>query len=639
MMNKSVSNHNQELEQINLSNNNNYDARETQNDANQIEQFIIKRTELADVMFFQEEQNNPTSNGYTIKAFNSFFGEYDLETYYESSIFSITVIDSRTNNYAGIFMFNDTPFGSLRRQNYPNIGGIWENWFEKHFEDQKIDGKNSYWLYYFTLHENYAYDEETLHKIYQKVHLSLYTTRAELQAVLFTFTDEINNEVVDFTADKLNKITETVNNTEENFKRQDTENSQQSKPPLESDGSKQNKNSNSPSGNYHYLPLHAVKTLTNYLFGYVPEIKHDSNEEQNLSNNLVVYLNRRISVFPIIEIRIGTQEDHDDLERIYKDQTPPEVVNVCEDFFIAKMIADQNENNKVLVGQVNEKAVGVLAVSTDINIQLFIQSFELEAYDNLLKQDYMKAVSLKRKDLAAINENAIKQENSELQKRYKQEIMSCEKISQRIFLQDYIVKNEQFIDSIDDIEKKVEKEKLDSFFAHGFISNVLEDFSLKYPNVEQFEGKIKMDEGSCLLTDSFKFFIETLEFFGLPKNYMQMEGHWTDWLKKEAEKREKKEQFRKKLAQDNKNNKRVSRANKKDNEEAQKPSHFDFSPLTNAMRLFKYANLQVRSIIRRIVNKNKNVIANFFVNEEGDPLENKCFDIMSLSKNYLLKKT
>lgn len=641
MINKSVSNHNQELEQITVTNNNNYDARETHEESNQIEQFIIKRTELADIAFFQEEQNNPTSNGNTIKAFNNFFDDFDLETYYESSIFSITVIDSRTNNYAGIFMFNDTPFGSLRRENYPNIGGIWENWFEKHFEDQKIDGKNSYWLYYFTLHENYAYDEETLHKIFQKVLLSLYTTRAELQAVLFTFKHEVNKDVVDFTADKLNKISnENVNNnnnnTEENFnnKRQDTENSQLSgKSHLESDNSKQQNKNSSASGNYHFLPLHTIKTLTNYLFAYVPEIQsNDENNSTSSSNNLVVYLNRRISVFPIIEIRIGTQEDHDDLERIYKDQTPPEIVSVCEDFFIAKMIADQNENNKVLVGQVNEKAVGVLAVSTDINIQLFIKSFELEAYDNLLKQDYMKAVSLKRKELAALNENAVKQENLELLKRYKQEIMSCEKISQRIFLQDYIVRNAQFIDSIDDIEKKVEKEKLDSVFAHGFISNVLEDFSLKFPNVEQFEGKIKMDEGSCLLTDSFKFFIETLEFFGLPKNYMQMEGHWTDWLKKEAEKREKKEQFRKKLAQDNKNNKRVNRASKKDNEEAQKPSHFDFSPLTNAMRLFKDGNLQIRSIIRRIVNQNKNVISNFFVNEEGDPSENKCFDIMSLSK-------
>ena len=36
------------------------------------------------------------------------------------------------------------------------------------------------------------------------------------------------------------------------------------------------------------------------------------------------------------------------------------------------------------------------------------------------------------------------------------------------------------------------------------------------------------------------FFIETLTFYGLPKNYMQGEGHWSDWAQKMAE--EKKQQ-------------------------------------------------------------------------------------------------
>ena len=612
-MNKS---HHQELDQITVSNN--YENNEEQQSS---EQFIIKRTELADVIYFQEEQNNSSSNGSTIKAFNNFFGDFDLEMIYETSIFSMTVIDNKTNNYVGIFIFNDTPFGVIRRENYPNLGGVWENWFISNYEDQKLDGKNSYWLNYFNLNEAYTYNEEFLNKIFHKVHLSLYTTRPEISGVFLAFLKEVNTEINEFSPEKLNSLQENLN------KNNETENSNNKSI---SDGENLDKNNiNIP--NYNYLPLHSLKILTNYLFASVPEINHDSE-----STNLSIYLNRRISVFPVIEIRIGTQEDHDDLENIYKEQTPPEIVNICEDFFIAKMIADQNEKNKVLVGQVNDKAVGVLAVSTDINIQLFIKSFELELYDNLLKQDYMKAVSLKRKEISTLNENSVKQENLDLQKRYKQEVMSCEKISQRIFLQEYIVKNAQFIDTIDEIEKKVEKEKLNSVFAEGFISGVLDEFQLKFPSVDQFEGKIKMDQGSCLLTDSFKFFIETLEFFGLPKNYMQMEGHWTDWLKKEAEKREKKEQFRKKLVQDNKN-KRVNRANKKDNEEAQKPSHFDFSPLTNAMRLFKDANLTVRSTIRKIVNQNKNLISNFFINEEGDPSETKCFDIMSLSNYFFYR--
>jgi len=29
--------------------------------------------------------------------------------------------------------------------------------------------------------------------------------------------------------------------------------------------------------------------------------------------------------------------------------------------------------------------------------------------------------------------------------------------------------------------------------------------------------------------------LETLEYFGLPQNYMNGEGHWKDWAKKKEE--------------------------------------------------------------------------------------------------------
>lgn len=69
-------------------------------------------------------------------------------------------------------------------------------------------------------------------------------------------------------------------------------------------------------------------------------------------------------------------------------------------FFIAKLIANQDEDNKVLVGQVNDKAIGMLSISTDINVNFLIKNFELETYDNLLKPDYMEAVNYKRQLIA-----------------------------------------------------------------------------------------------------------------------------------------------------------------------------------------------------------------------------------------------
>jgi hypothetical protein len=51
------------------------------------------------------------------------------------------------------------------------------------------------------------------------------------------------------------------------------------------------------------------------------------------------------------------------------------------------MIARQDKDNKVLDSQVNDKAIGMIAISTDINISFLPKYFELKEYDNLLCQD------------------------------------------------------------------------------------------------------------------------------------------------------------------------------------------------------------------------------------------------------------
>ena len=250
----------------------------------------------------------------------------------------------------------------------------------------------------------------------------------------------------------------------------------------------------------------------------------------------------------------------------------------------------------------------------------------------------MEAVNLKRKMISEAK--AVKTENElkQIEKQYHQEIMKCERISQRLFLQKYVMERAKDIDTIDEIEKTVsnKEEQLTKETAKELIDQILKQYKIKYPELEQFEDKIKVEQGECLLSSEFDFFIETLEFFGLPINYMNGAGHWDDWLEKEAKKREQKEQFRKKLGQSSKVTRH--RRDKKENDEPEKPNYFDFSPLGKAMRLFKDANITVRSFLRKIVKENKNLIASFFVDENGEPSDQRCFDIMSLSKQLVKNK-
>ena len=514
--------------------------------------FIIKRTEPSDIFYFINPLNKESKEEKLTLSYNTFFNIKDIEV-----AFALLKLEE--------------PDPAL-----PENPGLWEDWFKTNFQEEKINAKQCLWLIYFVLDKKYIEDNSLLEKIFLKVHLSLYTTLNSYDSVLFLLSKTQNQEI-------------------ENYIKPNEEEK-------ENEGDTDLRIINGAIG--------TIQSMVNYIYDVIKERPSDKE------NNFVSYINRRVVVFPIIEIRMGNEYDYDDLENIFKDQTPPETTNQFEDFFIAKLIANQDDDNKVLVGQVNDKAIGMLSISTDINVNFLIKNFELETYDNLLKPDFMEAVNYKRQ--------LISQE-----KKKKMELERKKKISQRIFLQKYISSMEEIITNIDEIEKNYQqKDQLNEKMAKDLIDGILKNYKIIYPELEQFDGKIKITKGECLLSTKFEFFLETLELFGLPKGYMEKKGHWLDWLEKEAKKREQKEQFRKKLGNAAKHRKRE----KKENEEPEAPSHFDFSPLGKAMRLLKDANISIRCWLRKVVKENKNLIASFFVDENGEPSDKKCFDIMLLPK-------
>eukprot|EP01022_Parablepharisma_sp_SALTPOND_P022284 TRINITY_DN44899_c0_g2_i1.p3 TRINITY_DN44899_c0_g2~~TRINITY_DN44899_c0_g2_i1.p3 ORF type:complete len:106 (-),score=35.20 TRINITY_DN44899_c0_g2_i1:212-529(-) len=95
--------------------------------------------------------------------------------------------------------------------------------------------------------------------------------------------------------------------------------------------------------------------------------------------------------------------------------------DVHGEFFIAEMIAGQNETKKALVAQVKDKAVGLMAITKDVDINMLHQCFKLESYDNLLKSDYMDAVR-KRREMIRQEKLKIQEESRKEQlKRLKEE--------------------------------------------------------------------------------------------------------------------------------------------------------------------------------------------------------------------------
>lgn len=110
----------------------------------------------------------------------------------------------------------------------------------------------------------------------------------------------------------------------------------------------------------------------------------------------------------------------------------------------------------------------------------------------------------------------------------------------------------------------------------GFeIYNPSEMFS-KYPEFARDLESIVMS--------GWEFLIETLEIFGLPKNYMKKEGHWKDWAKKIIE-----ENIAAQLRRPKKNTKKATTKkgkDKRDEESLKPPEYFDTIPFSQAFARF-----------------------------------------------------
>ncbi|TMW55487.1 hypothetical protein Poli38472_010369 [Pythium oligandrum] len=90
-----------------------------------------------------------------------------------------------------------------------------------------------------------------------------------------------------------------------------------------------------------------------------------------------------------LHVRRARVEDHDDLEPILRKQSES-LSRQFGDYFLAELIKDQDEHNVCLVAQsgANEgRAVGLLALSDEIEVSTLQASFELEPYNNLGTND------------------------------------------------------------------------------------------------------------------------------------------------------------------------------------------------------------------------------------------------------------
>jgi hypothetical protein len=109
----------------------------------------------------------------------------------------------------------------------------------------------------------------------------------------------------------------------------------------------------------------------------------ESGELCSTLQKMRTFIARRSDYLPRLQVRQARIEDNDDLLPILRSSNPA-LVNSKEEFFLADLITAQDDRNKIYVGVVNEKPVGMLAVSREINASLLNRVFDLEPYSGLV---------------------------------------------------------------------------------------------------------------------------------------------------------------------------------------------------------------------------------------------------------------
>lgn len=97
------------------------------------------------------------------------------------------------------------------------------------------------------------------------------------------------------------------------------------------------------------------------------------------------------------------------------------------------------------MAQVKDKAVGLLGLTSEVDVKLLRQCFELDSFDNLLKPDFMNAVRRRRDHLLEERRKQAEEQRLAELRRLKEETMSCNIIAQRIKLQEHLGAREQVI--------------------------------------------------------------------------------------------------------------------------------------------------------------------------------------------------
>ncbi|XP_063727763.1 cilia- and flagella-associated protein 61-like isoform X1 [Symsagittifera roscoffensis] len=100
--------------------------------------------------------------------------------------------------------------------------------------------------------------------------------------------------------------------------------------------------------------------------------------------NCTFFVSHRHDISPVLHVRPAQMEDNDDLTPLFAQQNN-QLQQTYGDYFVAELIDSQDEKHHALCAEKGGRAVGFISLSSDVNVDLLNQAFELGPFHGLRK--------------------------------------------------------------------------------------------------------------------------------------------------------------------------------------------------------------------------------------------------------------
>jgi hypothetical protein len=538
-----------------------------------IDELIIRRSELDDAHTINEIISVEENS-----CLDQLYNYPKVLRLMETSYLSVTVMD-RDENILGCLVF-DSSHDIITGMNDYLHENLWEDWLYSVFNIERemaITPYNSLWLRYVFIAKGIeSMDEPTEVAIIERVFRFVYNTMPELDFIMFHLRKEASSST---------KAREFI----------------------------------SPMLQSVFFALERK------------DLPPEAKEYLNLTSE--IYVSDRSRIIKVLEIRDALEQDHDDLVEICNTQSKLDTEHYGQ-YFIAELIANQTENRKAIVAQVDAKAKGLLSLSTDIDYGFLSKNFELENYDNLCSSDYMDAVRQRRAEEEVESRIAREAEKRRFDLEKHDAKILCSDIANRIILQQYCIDHQVEIKKWleDTLGEESKKRNVYKRNMEEEINRWLRDFKITQPG-SFFDQHPTLDpEIYGHIISEKDFFLDTLTYFGLPPNYINGNGQWKDYYKIAEEK--KKADERRNKFMNGPNSKKPKKTKKgEEDPDMKKPDYFDLNPLIEAFRNFVDTGPEVRTRIRILMKEDHKRITQLFCHPNGEQDDNKKQDILNIANN------